>query len=331
VQEMGFRAFAIESYWEGAEQADTYVKTCVGRAEDAVSSHINVWQSTEYADMLRWICQWNSAHPDPADQVTVFGFDIQQSWLDGPALVQFLARIGIPQSDAMSQGIRSCEYTTYNPRYPFGQIPAEDNQRCLTALDAIETHLVTNRESIIDRTSRATYDRALLRTIGLRGWQESVFIIAHDFVAGYNARDKAMAYAFHAMRATKAPGAKTVVWAANSHVAQSVLPRGERPIGSYLAEHFGEDYFTLALTAYDSQIDFPGYPCGAARRDAGSVEEQLATWGHAALVARHTSPRPPEITAPMGVDQVRPWRDYDGIIFLQHSPKMQPLLWKPCQ
>lgn len=39
----------------------------------------------------------------------------------------------------------------------------------------------------------------------------------------------------------------------------------------------------------------------------------------------------PDTILPMGIDLVRPYRDYDGIIFLQHSPKMRPLLWLPCR
>ena len=31
------------------------------------------------------------------------------------------------------------------------------------------------------------------------------------------------------------------------------------------------------------------------------------------------------------IDQLRPHTEYNGIIYLQHSPKFHPLLWTPCQ
>lgn len=330
VEEKGFRAFAIESYWEGAERAAEYVRTCNGSPRQAISMHINVWQSAEYAEFVEWMCDWNRVHSDPADWITLFGFDIQQPWHDGPALMTFLERIGIPRSDPRSEGIRHCEGVE-GPRYPIGQIPPLRHATCVQSLDAIEEHLEANRSNIIQRTSANEFEVALLRTIGLRAWEEQVFIIAHDFAAGYNARDEGMAYAFHAMRAMKAPGAKTVVWAANSHVARNPLPRGERPIGSYLAEAFGPDYVTIALTAYETEIDFPGHGCGLVARTPGSVEDELAVHGLEALLSIPADRGPEETVYTMGTDQVRPDLDYDGIIYLQHSPKMNPYVWASCR
>ena len=329
VEEMGFRAFAIESLWQGAEAANAYVQTCQGTAQQAIRDHINVWQSTEYADMVQWMCEWNRTHSAPEEKLTLFGFDIQQPWYDGPELIRFLEQIGIPRSDPRSSGINLCEAVV--DRHPFGQIPPERHQTCVQALDAIEEHLRSNRSSIENRTSPAAVEIALLRTIGLRAWEDSAFIIAHDFARGYNARDEGMAYAFHVLRSMKAPGAKTMVWAANSHVARNPLPGGEVPFGSYLSSTLGADYVSFALTAYDTEIDFPGLGCGLVDRRAGSVEEQLATYEHDALVAHPRGGSGRDAIFPMGIDHVRPYADYDGIIFLRHSPRMHPLAWGPCR
>ena len=63
VDKMGFRAFAMETGWEGALLTETYVQTGPGTPEYAISQHINVWHGTEYADLVRWIRQWKSTHP----------------------------------------------------------------------------------------------------------------------------------------------------------------------------------------------------------------------------------------------------------------------------
>lgn len=331
VEEMGFRAFAIESYWEGAEAAERYVETCQGDPLTAIREHINVWHSTEYADLVEWMCQWNSSHPDPADKVTLFGFDIQQPWYDGRRLIDFLGRIGFGGNHPWADGIRSCEAVV--DTFPFGEIPQARHDACIQALNAVEGHLDQNRADVVRRTSERDFEIGRLRTVGLRAWEESVFIIKHDFAAGYSARDVGMAYAFFTMQAMKAPGAKTVIWADNSHVARNPLPTGERPMGSYLATALGDDYVTFALAAYKTDLDYAGF-CGPVKRTPGSVEDRLQKIGKgkkALLVDTNGSRYLKRGTHTLGTYKVRPHKEYDGIIWLEHSAKMHPLLWPACQ
>ena len=330
VEKMGFRAFAIESYWEGAELAASYIQSCQGSPERAIRGHINVWQSTEYADLVEWMCGWNRDHPDPADRITLFGFDIQQPWEDGPGLIEFLQRIGIPASHAWVAGIRSCEDVVDS--HPFGQIPQARHDACIQALEEIGAHFEQNRSDVVRRTSEQDFEVARLRVVGLRAWENQVFLIAHDFAAGYNARDEGMAYAFFTMQAMKAPGVKTVVWADNSHVARTTLPTGERPLGSYLAAALGRDYVTFALAAYRTDLDYAGF-CGPIERKPGSVEDRLGKIGKgrkALLVDTARSRYLKRGTYTLGSWTVRPHKDYNGIIWLEHSAKMHPLLWPAC-
>lgn len=106
----------------------------------------------------------------------------------------------------------------------------------------------------------------------------------------------------------KAPGAKTVVWAANSHVARHELPRGERPIGSHLADAFGDGYVTFALAAHHTEIDFPGFGCGPVRRTPGSIEHKLAVLDEDALLVDTRTRFLRRGNYTMGLDVVRPQR-----------------------
>ena len=336
VEEMGFRAFAIESNWEGAELAAAYVRTGNGTAEQAISQHINVWQSTEYAELVEWMADWNRTHANPADKLTLFGFDIQQPEQDGPGLVNYLERIGIPKTDPRSAGLSSCEGVD-GQRHPFGQIPPERHDSCVQTLAAIQDHFTANKPDLVQRTSEQEYAIAMLRVVGLRAWEDQVFFIAHNRPAGYSARDEGMAYAFQAMRAMKAPNAKTMIWAANSHVARTPLVTGEVPMGSHLANVYGENYANFALNAFTTEIDFPGLGCGAVQRPANSLEDALApvlaAHGGAPAVlvdTRGSSILEPRVY-PSGIDQLRPHLEYDGVIYLERSPKFDPLVWAPCQ
>lgn len=332
VEEMGFRAFAIETNWEGAQRATAYVQTGVGTPEQAISEHEVVWQGSEYADLVKWMADWNKTHSNPADRLTLYGFDIQQPTYDGPGLVNYLERIGISKSDPRSTGISQCEGVSQS--YPFKEIPPERHQACLQTLDTIEQHFTANKPSLVSKTSQQDFDIAMLRVVGLRAWENSVFTIGFDFQEGYNARDEGMAYAFNVMRAIWAPNAKTMVWADNSHVARVPLVRGEVPIGSYLANTFGDKYANFALHAFVTEVD-NGF-CGPVAREADSVEEALGpviaqTGAPAILVeTRGSSILEPRVYS-SAIFQLRPHLEYNGIIYLQHSPGMHPLLWAPCK
>ena len=329
VETMGFRAFAIESYWEGAEVAERYVATCQGTPLAAITEHINVWQSTEYGDLVEWMCEWNRGHSNPADRVTLFGFDIQQPWYDGTRLLEFLARIGIRGTHEWLDGVRSCEGVN-GISHPFGQIPRARHDACIQTLNALEAHLDQNRADLERRTSPDDVDVARLRVVGLRAWEDSAFIIAHDFPAGYSARDVGMAYAFFTQRARKAPGAKTVIWADNSHISRNPLPTGEVPMGSYLAAVLGEGYVNFAVAAYQTELDYAGF-CGPVKRTRGSIEDRLGKLGRNALLVDTARTRYLKRGIhTMGTYKVRPQKDYTGILWLKHSEKMTPLLWPAC-
>lgn len=332
VQEMGFRAFAMETGWEGAQLAGTYVRTRSGTVEDAIRPHINVWHGHEYADLVKWMADWNATHPDPADKLTFFGFDIQEPKENATGLVNYLERIGIPRSDPRSSGISSCEGVERN--HAFGQVPPDRHNTCIEALVAIEQHLTNNQADLERRTSPQDFTFAMLRAVGLRAWEDQVFTIAHDRPKGYSARDAGMAYAFHVMRGMNAPDAKTMVWAANSHVARAPLVTGEVPMGSHLADTFGEKYANFALNAFVTEVDYG--TCGEVQRQPDSLEDALEpvrAAQNASIVlldTRDGSSLEHRVYA-SGIDQLRPHLEYDGIIFMDRSPKFRPLFRPPCR
>ena len=328
VREKGFRAFAIEDNWEAVERTNDYVQTCAGTAEAAVRDAYTVWQSTEYADLVRWMCEWNRSQSNPADRLTVFGFDIQQPQRDGPALGAFLSEFGISNADPRVSGLRSCD-KAFGFTHPFGEIPPPVHAACMDALAGIETFLQTERAAIVQRTSDQAFAIAMLRVIGLRANQEEIFEIRDNFAKGFNYRDEAMAYAFDVRRAMKAPGAKTALWAADVHVAQTVSPDGKRPLGSHLEAALGDGYVSFAITAYESEVLRGPRLCALSARAPGSAEERLAAYGHKTLLARPRT-RHNEVLQ-MGFFTYRPFADFDGIFFLARSPAMHPLFYTGCE
>jgi erythromycin esterase-like protein len=336
VETMGFRVFAMESHWVSGEKANRYVQTCEGSPEEAIDLHINVFESVELRDLVQWMCEWNQAHPD--DRVHYMGFDIQGSGLgpnvDGPRLIDFLGRIGLPEGHPWVAGIRACEGVTVS--HPADQIPAEVHRQCMTALAEIEGHFQRNGRSIEQQTSDEDFFIARLQVLSLKAWQEEAFLIGtdlvgSDFARGFNKRDEAMAKVFFLLRDRYFPRAKAVVWAANIHVARALVPNGARPMGSFLAAALGRNYVNFALAAYHSEVDFGG--CQVREAVPGSIEDRLHALGEEALLvdlARSSYLRPQRIYE-MGTFPFRPRQHFSGIIFLETSERMQPTAWAPCR
>ncbi len=334
VENMGFRVFAIESHWASGEKANRYVQTCEGSPREAIDLHINVWQSEELVDLIQWMCEWNQAHPN--DRVHYYGFDIQMPHLDGPGLIAFLGRLGIPQEHPWGAGVRQCEgVTAYHYTTPIS--PAAHEQ-CLATLAEIEGHFQANRQSIQEQTSKEDLDLARLRLLSVRAYEDSAYYIGNipflgggTWNRGFNARDEAMAEVFFLQREKYFPKAKAVVWAANVHIARDVIKDGVRPIGSFLAAKLGRNYVNFALAANRAELDAGN--CVVRDAAPGSIEDRLHALGEDALLvdlSRSNYLRPRALYE-MGTVPVQPRRHFNGILYLETSERMHPTAWPACR
>ncbi len=330
VETMGFRVFAMETNWQAAEVAERYIQTCQGSSTEALEPLHPVWQSTEVGDLLEWMCEWNRGHSNPADRISFMGFDVQGPYEDGPAIVAFLGRIGIPETNMWVAGIRSCEgVVAWTPN---GQIPQARHDACLQALAAVDAHFQGNAGNIRQRTPEQDFAKAKLAVTALTAYEKAIFTYPKDYAGGFNPRDEAMAYIFQALRGTRFPGVKTAIWAANLHIARTPLPNGEVPMGSYLAKALGDDYVSLAIAAYEAEVDYsPVNECGFGARASRSVEDKLNKLGKELLLVDTARSRYLKRgTYAMATYRVRPHLDFDGILWLKHSAKMHPNLFPAC-
>jgi erythromycin esterase-like protein len=145
-----------------------------------------------------------------------------------------------------------------------------------------------------------------------------------------------MAYAFGVLRALRFPKAKTIVWAHNFHLAKGTITR-KQTMGSYLAASLGKSYADIALVAHEVDIDWLRIGCGPADPPfPGSVEEILHALGEPALLVDLAFPGTQDPYIPPGVRGlgyyfVNPAQLYNGVLYLDVSPKMTPLAWPSCQ
>ncbi len=334
VEEQGFRAFAIESPWEYADSAAAYVETCEGSPEEAIAGLYPVWQSESVRDLVKWMCVWNHRHPD--DRVHFFGFDEQQPGLDAAALKEHLRRFGLEDDDIRVQGIDRCVQERYNRT-----IDTDSFLECVKRLDQLWNYFDRREKTIIRRTSAEELEWARIRLVGLRAWQEQIYYENRNRSRSFQRRDVAMAYIFSAIRKQRYPGIKTVIWAHNFHIEKMENETHLSPtMGTYLADALGDDYVSLAIIAYEVEIDRPGRGCGRMREAIpdGSVEHLLSELDEPYLFVDLDFPGVSSPFLEAGRGYWISWfplsvvRDqWDGLFYLDHSPAMVPVNREPCR
>lgn len=337
VEEMGFRAFAMETPWPYAEVTAQYVATCQGTVNNAMRWIFAVWASEETAALLTSMCSWNQTHPD--DPITFFGFDTQQPEVDGPALIEFLQGIGLEDDDPRIVGLRRCDgVVTFE--FP---VSDEDNEACLAALGAVDALLTELDPSDAVQHERAEVEWAKIRSIGLRAWQGEEYYFDRDFPRAYTSRDRGMATVLQRIRKLKVGSQKTAVWAHNSHIGKGGYQfeeRGFTVMGDWLSREMGHRYASVALAAAHVETEWPWISrCGPVFVDPGSAEGLLQQLGEPYLLVdldfHGTNPAHPPFLDPeepilIGSNLYIPRDHHDALVYLESSPSMTPVFWPAC-
>lgn len=339
VEKMGFRAFGFETPWVGADRVAAYVQTCQGTPEDALQGIFGVWRSSEVRELVSWMCEWNRTHRKPKDRLYFFGFDIQaESQHHAPALVAFLSRIGVGEDDPRVSALSQCEGVE-EQIYP-ERVPDDRHQRCTEALDGIDRLLSENEPAIVRQTSQTDLAWARVRLVALRSWENQSYYTPRDWRRAGAARDQGMAYTLLALRSLRFPKAKAAVWAHNWHLARdAMLADSPWTMGTALDRAVESAYVNLALAGYEVAIDWPnGLGCGlTAPPTLGSVERLLHNLQEDYLLVDLDFPGgDPPFLEPndiyrLGPDVMIPRQQFDGIVYLERSPKMTPVHRPSCQ
>ncbi len=328
VERMGFRAFGMETPWIPADQVEQFVQTCDGSARDAIRSIFGVWQSTEVEAMVQWMCEWNLAHPN--DRVHFYGFDIQnQAPQNGAALIDFLHRLEIGDEDPRIGGIRACPGVENNTLL----------KKCQDSLTEIAAFFDREQNSIARRTSKQDLAWARVHLAGLQAVAERLLYFGDE--RGLRARDRGMAYVARAIHDIRFPRARTALWAHNGHLAKNVDATDYVAVemGTLLAQALKKNYVAIGLVAHETSIDWPiaAGGCGVADLSAGdgSIEQVLHGLGGSAGVLADLTARPPLLEPganyTVGSAAMVPVEQFNGILYLEESPKMHPLAWASCQ
>lgn len=354
VEQLGFRALAIESPWEYAQWTREYAAGLHADKKRAMRGIFTVWRAKAVGDLLDWIRAYNESNPD--DPVCVYGYDIQQPWCDYPALEEFLAE-AVPERhqtllagletniafDASSDGdFYSSEFSKRMYDHEAGPEVLQRYRQCDEGLKAIEALFADERDELIEATSEKDFLMAELRLVGLRAWMDAAYYHfgREEPALGNEARDRGMAFAVRRLRRFRCPGARTAVWAHNMHLTKanhriggesddSTRPGG-RSMGTFLAEHFGTAYRAIALVGRYVETNWSCVDNDARKpvTDPDAVETILAEYDEPYLLYdAHRG----ELFSSDQTYRLGHWnrlvvpRQFDALFFLDHSSPMTPL------
>ena len=338
VEKAGFRALGFQSSWAAADRVAAYVKTCQGSPEDALLGFDGVWQSAEVRDLIVWMCDWNRSHKKAKDKLTLFGFDVQQPEVDGPALIAFLRRLGVGEEDPLIAGTERCNGVG-EPPVPLGNpVPAEDNAACMESLDAIAQKFGREAKQIIKKTSKKDFEGAKVALAGLRGNQGYSFFVRSNPPLADELRDGAMATVLRSMQTLRLPKkTKLAVWAHNFHLSKAPLPgpQGDtRTMGTFLTEALGSGFFVAGFIGWDVSVDAGPTLCGVTNlAGAASLESRLHGLGELYLLVDPkvgSSVLAPGTPLQVSGSVIDARNHYDALVFLDESARMIPLHRPPC-
>ena len=343
VEDLGFRAVAWETAWRESRVAAEYVAGCAGSPEDAMRSMYAVWWDVSVRDLLRWMCQYDQAHP--TDPVVLYGFDVQEPWRSIPALRSFVARAApaedsllVPLADCVGASVASLP--DFYRSAEFQDLIADRRDpalhpRCIGGIDALEAWIDANAASLATATSARDVEEARLDLVAVRGWEDQLLV---DWPQGYHAREIAMATMVRRLRDHYAPGARTIVWAWNWHIARDYARahgnqqdpaftddrQGVAGMGSYLHEWYGESYVPIALTGYRI-FRPPGVTPPPLPTSDLVVEKRLHDLGRDWLLVDLRQPIPGPLlprTRDYGIAEMwaDPYAQFDALIHLEQVP-----------
>jgi erythromycin esterase-like protein len=329
IETQGFRVLAMETpRTAAAEDTAPYVATCAN-PEKAAKGIFNVFVDDNTVSLFEWLCAWNQSHP--SDPVSFFGFDEQQPHTDGNILQSFLSTAAPTDGASLMAGIQSCSFD-YN-----SSKPVPNYATCQTGLSTLTSYLATNEEMLTTDSSAESFMLAHLASVSLAAWQDELYFETSDFTKSLEARDAAMATIFQTMHDFYWPGAKTILWAHNLHLARAQpLAAGDGAsfvsMGTLLEKNLGDAYQPIALVANRVGINWPGTGFGyLPSASGGSVEAKLSSFGHQALLVDNASAWVQALgELPLDAPQeekVRPNQQYRGLVFLEDSPPMNSELW----
>lgn len=236
--EQGFRTFALEADFGGAEMVNDYVLGGPGTAADAARDlGYDIYATTEMADLIEAVRDHNDASPDP-DRIRFTGFDLQRYDHNKTRLLRYLAAVDPETATTATAALADLTDAGRN------NLDAATVTRAQTAIGALLEALSRDHRRYVARSSEPAYADAVhhLRTIdGTTRLRQSVGTQYGEL------RDRLMAenVSWIVDREAAAGRTKIMIGGHVGHVEKTGAAYPSPSMGELLTARYGEDYFVI--------------------------------------------------------------------------------------
>ncbi|MBD2767015.1 erythromycin esterase family protein [Hymenobacter sp. BT664] len=186
---------------------------------------LNPWATQEVLALVNWMRNYNLNHPD---KIYFFGFDIQYFTSNNYAVLEnYLTRVNDAPNwsstlATLKRYTSSLEYVAFE----YHKLPESEKGAYRQAIQAAKTRLQQNKEAYVAASSQAEFNEmAFLLEVAQKAenyyasaTEPTELQTSAEFIAVNNKRDKLMAESAEYYIQNILAGAKTMLWAHNSHV-----------------------------------------------------------------------------------------------------------------
>jgi erythromycin esterase len=262
VEQYGFRTFALEGDFGGAQVVNHYILTGQGSAADAVRQiGFAVYRTQEMVDLVEWMRSYNQSAPTD-QQLHFYGFDMQRYDHNKEGLLSYLQQVDPQKVEPAAAALADL-----NDETVFDQ-SKEKIQAGLKAIQNLRAGMAREKERYIAASSADGYDLAdqyaacIEQNATLRGTEVNYSQARDQYMA-----EKVTWILNYEQRQGRG---KLFLAGHNGHVEKSAAAAQYRSMGSRLSEQYGDAYFTIGTEFFES--DFNSAETGSGERKQFSVK-----------------------------------------------------------
>ncbi|TDH29016.1 erythromycin esterase family protein [Segetibacter sp. 3557_3] len=258
IAEKGFSFIAVEGDWPDCYKINEYVKgrSHASTAQEVVKTFDRwptwMWANWEIAGLAEWLKKYNAA---ATKKIGFYGIDVYSLWESLGAIRQYLQEVDPIALEKVSETFRCFEpYSEDGVSYAYASrlVPELCENEVVALLKELKEKLPTydsGEESVFSTEQNALiavnaekYYRAMVKGDG----------------ASWNVRDGHMQETLDRLLEFNEPGAKTIVWAHNTHIgdasATDMQQDGMINIGELSRQKYGNDTFLVGFGSYKGSV-----------------------------------------------------------------------------
>lgn len=233
VEELGFRAFAMEAGFSECLQIDSYVQGGPGDPQALVHGlQMWPWITEEVLELVEWMRKYN-ADKAPGDRIHFRGFDMQSPYMAAQAIAQMLTAEAPELSEQYAALLERLSVTVL---YALTENEKKGLQQ--------ETALLNGDYQALLQSSKrhSEAEKAVLRLHGVA--LEQAVRNVNKIGTGY--RDSCMAANVKALLGLMGTEGKVVLWAHNGHIRPRTFVNFT-PMGKWLKDQYGKAYYAIGF------------------------------------------------------------------------------------